>query len=288
LRFDFTHHQAVTAEQLEEIEALVNQRILENHSLNIKHKPLQQAIDEGARALFGEKYGEEVRTIKMGDFSYELCGGTHCQHTGDVGIFLITGEGSAAAGIRRIEAVTGRKAVELVQDRSRELKAAAHLLSTGTDQVAEQTGATLKTLSSLEKTVESLRKKLAYLELLQSLDKTQNVNGITVLTAQLEDAGQDALRDMADRFRQRYPEQAAAVLGTIEDGSPRMVAVVTDDLVEAGLHAGDLVKYVASQVGGGGGGRPNLAFAGGTEPEKLEKALQSVAAWVRKQTGENS
>lgn len=288
LRFDFTHHQAVTAEELEEIEALVNQRILENHSLNIKHKPLQQAIDEGARALFGEKYGEEVRTIKMGDFSYELCGGTHCQHTGDVGIFLITSEGSAAAGIRRIEAVTGRKAVELVQNRSRELKAAAHLLSTGPDQVADQTRATLKSLSSLEKTVESLRKKLAYLELLQALDRTEEINGIALLTAQLEDAGQDALRDMADRFRQRYPEQAAAVLGTIEDGSPRMVAVVTEDLVDAGFHAGDLVKYVANQVGGGGGGRPTLAFAGGTDPEKLEEALESVAAWVRKHTGENS
>lgn len=281
LRFDFTHHQGLTDQELADIEAQVNHRILENHPLNIVHKPLQEAIDEGARALFGEKYGETVRTIKMGDFSYELCGGTHCQHTGDVGIFLITGEGSAAAGIRRIEAVTGRKAVELVQDRFQELKETARLLSSGPDQVAEQTRSILNTLSSLEKTVDSLREKLAYLELIQALDRTTEIHQITLLTALLEDAGQDALRQMADRFRQRYPEKGIAVLGTIDSGSPRLVAVVTQDLVEEGFHAGDLVKYVAGQVGGGGGGRPTLAHAGGTEPDKLEEALKSVASWVR-------
>ena len=288
MRFDFTHHQALSAQELEEIEALVNHRILENHPLNIKHKPLQEAIDEGARALFGEKYGETVRTIKMGDFSYELCGGTHCQHTGDVGIFLITGEGSAAAGIRRIEAVTGREAVRLVQKRFRELKEAAHLLSTGTDQVADQTRSTLNALSSLEKTVESLREKLAYQELIQALDETAEINGITLLTALLEDAGQDALRQMADRFRQRYPEKGAAVLGTIEDGAPRIVAVITEDLVDAGFHAGELVKFVANQVGGGGGGRPTLAFAGGTQPDQLNEALESVPGWIREKTESES
>ena len=147
----------------------------------------------------------------------------------------------------------------------------------------DQTRLTLKTLSSLQKTTENLRQKLAYLELTQALDHTIQIDDITLLTATLEDAGQDALRQMADRFRQRYPDRGIAVLGTIIEDSPRLVAVVTQDLVEEGFHAGDLVKFVAEQVGGGGGGRPNLAHAGGTDPEKLEPALASVAEWVQEQ-----
>ncbi len=283
LRFDFTHSQPLTQQELRDIEEEVNHRILEDHRLNIDHKPLQEAIDEGARALFGEKYGEVVRTVKMGDFSYELCGGTHCQSSGDVSIFLITSEGSAAAGIRRIEAVTGRKAYQLIQKRFRELKEAASYLSTGPDQVAEQTKSILDQLDQSQKVIDTLREKLSHIELTQSFDQTKQIGGVNILTVTLDDADMDALRQMADRFRQEFPENAVAVLATVIDHSPRMIATVTEDLLERGVNANDLVQYVAGKVNGGGGGRPTMAQAGGKDPEKLKEALDSVNSWVEKQ-----
>jgi alanyl-tRNA synthetase len=285
LRFDFTHPKALTDQELEAIEAEVNHRILEDHSLNIKHKPIQQAVDEGARALFGEKYGETVRTIKMGDFSYELCGGTHCETSGEVGLFLITSESSAAAGIRRIEAVTGRGAYELVQKRFRILKQAARTLSAAPDEVAELVESTVQNLSAAEKEIETLRQKIASLELNQALEQTKQVEDVHLLTAILEDADMGALLQMGDRFRQKYPRSGVAVLGAVSNGKPTMVAVVTEDLVRRGIKAGDLVQYVAQQVGGGGGGRPTLAQAGGKDPERLKEALDSVHGWVKDQLG---
>lgn len=280
LRFDFTHPQSLTPKELESVEAEVNRRILENHRLRIEHKPIQQAIDEGARALFGEKYGDTVRTIQTGDFSYELCGGTHCEATGDIGVFLITSEGSAAAGIRRIEAVTGREAYQLIQARSRLIKETAHALSSNLDQIAEKAQSTVDELSAAEKEIENLRQKVAAAELVQALDKTMAVGDINVLTAMLDGADMKALRQMADRFRQKYPENGIAVLATVPDGSPLLIAAVTEDLVSQGIKAGDLVQFVAQQVGGGGGGRPTLAQAGGKDPSKLKEALDSVGGWV--------
>ncbi len=285
LRFDFTHSQSLTPQELEAVEEEVNRRILENHPLRITHKPLQEAIDEGARALFGEKYGEVVRTVRMGDFSYELCGGTHCESSGDIGIFLITSEGSAAASIRRIEAVTGRKAYQLVQQRFRELKKAASYLSTSPDQVAEQTKATLDELEKTEDEMERLREELALRELNQAFEHTLDIQGINVLTVTLKDADMEALRHMADRFRQKYPEKGVAVLATVIDQSPQMIATVTEDLVKRGIRADELVSYVAEQVDGGGGGRPTMAQAGGKRADKLGAALDSVPAWVEKKIG---
>ena len=282
LRFDFTHHQGLTDDELEQIEAHVNQRILEDHPLIIKHKPLQEAVDEGARALFGEKYGDVVRTIKMGDFSYELCGGTHCERSGEVGLFLIVSEGSAAAGIRRIEAVTGRKAVELVQKRFKTLSETARLLSTGPDHLVDTAKNLLNQVSALEKTREKLQQKITAMELTEALDSTHDIQGVHVLTAILDDADLDSLRTMADRFRQKYSENGLVVLGAVINGTPRMIAAVTDDLVQKGIKAGDLVKFVAAQVGGGGGGRPTLAEAGGKDPSHLQDALNSVDSWVEK------
>ena len=281
LRFDFTHHQALSAKEIKAVEEEVNRRILEDHPLNITHKPLQEAIDEGARALFGEKYGDTVRTIKMGDFSYELCGGTHCERSSEVGLFLITSEGSTAAGIRRIEAVTGRKAYQLVQTRFEELKTAAQYLSTGPDQVAYQTNALLELQKKAEKSRDRLLKKLAIIELNQALENLEEVKGIKLLTTIVEDADLDTLRVMADRFRQRVSEKGVVLLAAVVDGSPRMIAAVTEDMIQKGIKAGELVQHVATQVGGGGGGRPGLAEAGGNDPEKLPEALDSVAAWIK-------
>ena len=281
LRFDFTHNQALSAEEIMAVEEEVNRRILEDHILDIKNKPLQDAIDEGARALFGEKYGETVRTIRMGDFSYELCGGTHCERSSEVGLFLIKSESSTAAGIRRIEAVTGREAYKLVQVRFQELNKAAETLSTGPDQIAAQIKTSLDMLKKTEKSRDKLIKKLAMIELNQALDSLEQVEGISLLTSIVEDVDLDTMRLMADHFRQRITKNGVIVLGAEIDGTARLVAAVTDDLVKKGIKAGDLVQFTSKQVGGGGGGRPGLAEAGGKDPKKLPDALKSVAAWLQ-------
>jgi len=283
LRFDFTHNQGLTDQQILAVEEEVNRRIMEDHPLDIKHKPLQDAIDEGARALFGEKYGDVVRTIKMGDFSYELCGGTHCSRSSEVGLFLITSEGSTAAGIRRIEAVTGSEAYRLVQTRFQEMKSAAKSLSTGPDQLASQVNSLVQLQKKAEKSREKLLRKLAVIELESALENLEQVAGINLLTRVLDESDLDTMRLVADRFRQEVPKQGIVVMGTVIDGSPRMIAAVTEDLIKKGIKAGDLIKFVAQQVGGGGGGRPNLAEAGGKDPEKLPDALNSVAGWIKEQ-----
>ena len=280
LRFDFTHNQALSEDEILAVEEEVNRRIMEDHPLNITHKPLQEAIDGGARALFGEKYGDVVRTIKMGDFSYELCGGTHCERSSDIGLFLITSEGSTAAGIRRVEAVTGREAYRLVQSRFKEMKEAAAILSTGPDKLASQVQASMDLLKKAEKTRDKLLRKLAVIELKSALDNLQQVGNVNLLTRILEDADLDTLRLVADRFRQQVPERGIVVLATVIDGSPRLIAAVTEDLIQEGFKAGDLIKFAAKQVGGGGGGRPALAEAGGKDPNKLQDALDSVPGWI--------
>jgi alanyl-tRNA synthetase len=293
LRFDFTHPEAVTADQLARIEAGVNRRILGDYHLKIKHKPLQEAIGEGAMALFGEKYGAIVRTITINaddpdlprdvrqqPFSYELCGGTHVDSTGDIGLFLITSEGSAAAGIRRIEAVTGRGAYDLVQRRFTALKQIATRLATTPEDAPIKTGNLMDELNEAHKQIAQLRRELASHEFARNLEATPRVAGVPVLAARLPNADVDTLREMSDRFRQRYPSGVAVLASVSADGHPLLVAAVTEDLVQRGLRAGDLVKHVAQPLGGGGGGRPTLAQAGGKDATHLDEALATVPVWV--------
>ncbi len=293
LRFDFNHPEAVSADQLARIEAGVNRRILGDYPLKIKEKPLQEAISEGAMALFGEKYGAIVRTITITaddpdlplesrehPFSYELCGGTHVDSTGDIGLFLITSEGSAAAGIRRIEAVTGRGAYELVQRRFTALKQAAARLATTAEDVPAKTGSLMDELSEAHKQITQLRRELVTQEFDHRLQDIPKVSGIPVLTIRLPNADADTLREMSDRFRQRHPSGIALLASVSADGRPLLVAAVTEDLVQRGLRAGELVKHVARPLGGGGGGRPTLAQAGGKDATHLDEALASVPAWV--------
>jgi alanyl-tRNA synthetase len=283
LRFDFTHPEAVTPEQLEQIEAGVNQAILENHRLKIAQKSLDEAMAEGAMALFGEKYGSMVRTISIGGadpFSYELCGGTHVDETGDIGTFLITSESSAAAGVRRIEAITGRAAYELIQKRTQVLKQAAHLLETVPDEVPGRIRALKDELDRAHKQNAKLRQGSAEEEFRRQLGEAAMVNGAAVLSLLVPDADADTMRQLTDHFRQQYPS-GVVVLGSAPEGRPTIIAAVTEDLVKRGLHAGDLVKTVAQQIGGGGGGRPTLAQAGGKDAEKLPEALSQVEAYVR-------
>jgi alanyl-tRNA synthetase len=283
LRFDFTHPEAMTDEQVEQVEAGVNRSILGNYPLHIAFKPLKQAIADGATALFGEKYGETVRNITIGEpeiFSNELCGGTHVDETGDIGVFLITSEGSAAAGVRRIEAVTGRRAYQLIQRRFRTLKQTAAGLGTNLDDVPDKVRDLEDELAAARKQISTLRRDLAGREFERLLEQPPLVAGVPVLAAQLHDADSGTLRQMADRFRQRHTS-GVVVLAAVQEGQPMLVAAITDDLVKRGLHAGELVKHVASPLGGGGGGRPNLAQAGGKDPSRLAEALASVAGWVQ-------
>ncbi|GAB4396943.1 MAG: alanine--tRNA ligase [Anaerolineales bacterium] len=283
LRFDFSHSQAVSREQLTRIEEIVNQRILEGHVLNITYKPLTQAKAEGATALFGEKYADIVRTITIGGaqpFSYELCGGTHVRATNDIGSFYITSEGSVSAGVRRIEAVTGRAAFNLSQQRRALLDQTAQTLDTPAEKAPEKAANLLEELSAARKQIAHLRQTLAALEFSRALDDAATIENVAVLTTILPEADEDALRSMADRFRQRYPHNGVAVLASVLEGKPRLVAAVTEDLVKRGIKAGDLVKFVAEPLGGGGGGRPTLATGSGKDPANLREALAGVSGWV--------
>ena len=252
LRFDFNHPEPITPEQLERIESGVNRAVLGNYPLSISIKSLKQAKAEGAMALFGEKYGEIVRNITIGDpdpFSNELCGGTHVQETGDIGVFIITSEGSAAAGIRRIEAVTGRGAYELIQRRFRALKQSAAALSVVPEELPAKTQELLGQLADARKQAAALRRELASQEFLHHLDEVPLIAGVPVLTATLSEADIDTLRLMCDHFRQRYPSGVAVLASISEEGRPSLIAVVSEDLVNRGLHAGDLVKFVAEPSG---------------------------------------
>ncbi len=285
LRFDFNHPQAVTSQQLEQIEQNVNQQIIANEALSIGIKPLQQAIAEGATALFGEKYGETVRNIVIASgagriHSNELCGGTHVDKTGEIGLCLIVSESSVASGVRRIEAVTGRRAYELTQKRFRALKEAAGLLSAAPDEAPQKTQGLLDELSAARKQIMALRQELAASSFNLQLASAPIAAGVPVLTAILPEANAEVLRQMTDRFRQKYAS-GVCVLASVSEGKPTLIAMVTDDLVKRRLHAGELVKFVAAPLGGGGGGRPNLAQAGGKDASKLEEALASVTEWVK-------
>ena len=283
LRFDFTHSEALTSAQLEQIEAGINQNVLGNYSLKITNKPLQQAMNEGAMALFGEKYSEIVRTITIGarePFSYELCGGTHVEETGNIGIFLITSEGSIASGIRRIEAVTGRGAYELVQRRFNLLLETGRILESTLDEISQKADNLVNELSINKKNITLLRQQIAQNDFLTKLDRTQNIDNIPVLSEQVENADIDTLRSLADIFRQKFTS-GVVVLASIHEEKPVLIAAVSDDLVLKGLRASDLVKYLAIPLGGGGGGRPTFAQAGGKYPEKISSMLESVPDWIR-------
>ncbi|MDA1330232.1 MAG: alanine--tRNA ligase [Chloroflexi bacterium] len=287
LRFDFNHAEAMTQEQKQKVEDLVNGWVLDNYALKIETKGLEQARKEGAIALFGEKYSENVRTIQIGGeppFSYELCGGTHVERTGDIGTFLITSEGSVAAGIRRIEAVTGREAYARVRSLGATLDEAARALKSASEKVPYRVKALQKELGEAQKALAAQRRNQASEQLDSVLDDVPEVAGVPVLTAKLEGADIEALRSMADRFRQKYTSGVALLAGG-ENGKPSLIATVTKDLIERGLHAGELVKLAAEPLGGSGGGRADIAQAGGKDSSKVDEALAVAAEWVKQKLG---
>jgi alanyl-tRNA synthetase len=281
LRFDFSHFEPVTDGQLREIERLVNREILGNVGVETRLMALDEALKAGAMALFGEKYADEVRVLSIGDFSTELCGGTHVHRSGDIGLFKILSETGIAAGVRRIEAVTGDAALDWVTDISLRLARVAGLMKADPEAVAGKVGQLLARNRELEKQLEQLTAKLAASQGDELADRSVEVGGLRVLAARLEGADAKSLRDTVDQLKNKLGS-GVVVLAAVEDGKVRLVAGVTKDSTDR-VKAGTLVNFVAQQVGGKGGGRPDMAQAGGTDPSRLDAALQSVPEWVRSQ-----
>jgi alanyl-tRNA synthetase len=296
LRFDFNHPEAMTPKQIERVEKIVNDAVAADMTVTPKYKPREEAIKEGATALFGEKYGEIVRTLTIAPvgstgpsrsipqgetpsehgerYSYELCGGTHLDRTSDVGAFLITSEGSAAAGIRRIEAVTGRGAYDLIARRFKTLKQTAGALKSSIDEVPLKVESLQDEISELKKEVTALRTQIALSIFDTQLANVKSFSGVNVLTMEVPDANADLLRMLADKFREKYPKSGAAVLvtGNVPAGGATVIAVLTEDLVKRGLKAGDLI----TGIGGRGGGRPNMAQGSLPDASTVDEALKKV------------
>ena len=281
-RFDFSHNAPLTADEIRQIEEIVNREILDNHPTLAQHMSFDDAIKHGAMALFGEKYGDEVRVLDIGS-SCELCGGTHVERTGDIGLFKIVSEGGIAAGIRRVEAVTGLNAMQMVQNLYRRVSEAAAALRTQPDELIGRILQVQEQVRALEKELAGVKAKMASSQGDELMDQALDVNGVKVLAATLDGADVPALRTAMDKLKDKL-KTAAIVLASVSDGKVSLIAGVTPDLT-AKVKAGDLVNFVARQVGGKGGGRPDMAQAGGTDPNGLDKALQGVGAWVGERVG---
>ncbi len=283
LRFDFSHYKAVSTEQLSQIEAIVNAEIRRNVSADTRLSSYDDAIAAGAIALFGEKYGEQVRVLNFGDFSVELCGGTHVERTGDIGVFKITSEGGIAAGVRRIEAVTGEGALAWVERAQRTLTDIAERLRSQPEQVTARIDQLIRRSRELEKELATAKQALIAGSPSVQNEYVTEIGGIKVLATRVDGADAKTLRDAVDRYKSQL-KSAVVVLGTVDDGVVRLAAGVTKDNTDR-IKAGELIKPIAKQVGGKGGGRPDFAQAGGNDPTALDRALESVSDWVAEQLG---
>ena len=278
LRFDFSHYEGVTKEQRQEIEDIVNEQVRRNVLAETALMSYDDAVASGAIALFGEKYDDEVRVLRLGDgFSVELCGGTHVRSTGDIGVFKITAEGGVASGVRRIEAVTGKGAMDWLKEQRQSLEEVAALLKSAPDQAAAKVAQLVKRNKELEKDLAATKQQLLTGGPGVS-DTVTEVDGIKVMACRMDGADAKALRDAVDRFKDKL-ESAVVVLGSVENGKVRLAAGVTKNNVDR-IKAGDVIGPVAEQVGGRGGGRPDFAQAGGNNPDGLDAALASVPGWI--------
>jgi alanyl-tRNA synthetase len=283
LRFDFTHGAPLSREDITAIERRAAEIILSNYTVNTRWTSYKRAVEEGAMALFGEKYGDEVRVVSFGEdegVSMELCGGTHVESTAEIGGFRVVSESSVAAGVRRLEIVTGRGAEELIEERLATLQRAGDLLRV---KPAELEGALRQLIEQnhqLQRELISVKQKQAQESTADLLDKAVPVDGFQVLAVQVQADTVDTLRQMTDWLRDKLGSSVVAV-GAVIDEKPMVVAAVTPDLIGRGMHAGNLVRDVAKLIGGGGGGKPNLAQAGGKESGKLPAALATVPDWVQ-------
>jgi alanyl-tRNA synthetase len=282
LRFDFSHFSAVTKEEMGQIEEIVNQKIWDELSVSTSYQSLSDAKEMGAMALFGEKYGDVVRVVQVGDYSLELCGGVHVQNTSQIGLFKIVSESGIGAGTRRIEAVTSKEAYRYTQDQQQTLAQAAADLKTTNEQVPARIDAVFADLKEVQRERDSLRAKLSQLEAGSILDKVKEVKGVHVLAEQVDVADMNQLRSMVDDLKQKL-ESGVILLAATAGGKVQLAAGVSKDLISRGLHAGNLIKETAKRCGGGGGGRPDMAQAGGKNPEQVPEALAYATIYVEEQ-----
>jgi alanyl-tRNA synthetase len=276
-RFDFAHNLPVSDEEIRAVEQLVNAEIVANAATEARLLPIDEAKKTGAMMLFGEKYGDEVRVLEIGT-SRELCGGTHVKRTGDIGLFKIVAESGVAAGVRRIEAVTGESALAYIQEREAQLQNVADAVKAHPQEAAARIMQILENVKQLERELRRMKSKLASSQGSDLSEQVREVKGVKVLAVCLQDADSSDLREAVDTFKNKL-KSAVVVAASIEDGKVKLTAGVTADLT-AKVKAGELVNFVARQVGGKGGGRPDMAQAGGTQPDDLPMALESVAGWV--------
>jgi alanyl-tRNA synthetase len=281
LRFDFSHYEGVTPEQLQEIEDLVNAEIRKNIAADTDLMTYDDAIESGAMALFGEKYGDKVRVLRLGDFSVELCGGTHVERTGDIGVFKITHEGGVASGVRRIEAVTGAGAMAWIDANQRTLNELSGMLRSTPDLAAAKVEQLLSQNKELERKLATAKHVLITGERSGEDDNVREIAGIKVLVSRVDGIDAKSMRDAVDRAKDKL-QNAIVVFASVDDGKVRLAAGVTKNNTDK-IKAGDLIKPIAEQVGGKGGGRPDFAQAGGNDPSRLDSALESVPAWVAEQ-----
>ncbi|WP_340371745.1 alanine--tRNA ligase [Peribacillus sp. FSL E2-0218] len=279
LRFDFSHFGQITAEEIERIETIVNEKIWQSLQVNTDYKNIEEAKAMGAMALFGEKYGKIVRVVQIGDYSLELCGGVHVPNTAVIGLFKIVSESGIGAGTRRIEAVTGAGAYQLMTDQIGILKEASAKLKTNLKDVPSRIETVLAEVKDLQRENESLTAKLSNIEAGSLVSNVKEINGVQVLVAKVQATDMNNLRAMADDLKQKL-DSVIIVLGSAQGDKVNLIAGVTKDYIDRGFHAGKLIKEVASRCGGGGGGRPDMAQAGGKDPEKLDAALNFVEEWV--------
>jgi len=280
LRFDFSHNAPMSADEIRETERLVNEQVRNNTVVEVATMPYDDAIKRGAMALFGEKYTDVVRVIGMGEFSTELCGGTHVPQVGQIGLFKIVAESGVAAGIRRVEAVTGKGAIDYVQQREAQLLEIAHALKANPQEVTQKIAQIIDNVRQTEKELARLKTKMASSQGADLASQAHDINGVKVLAANLENADAKTLRETLDQLKDTL-KSCAIVLSTVADGKVTLIAGVSADLTSK-VKAGELVNFVAQQVGGKGGGRPDMSQAGGTQPEHLPAALTSVMDWVSK------
>ncbi len=284
LRFDFTHSGMLTQEEISQVEQSVNEAIIADYPVDCETMSHKEAVDQGAMALFGEKYGDTVRVVNIGEggtyFSKELCGGTHVERTGQVGFFHIVSEGSVGAGVRRLEAVTGRAAHQMAMERLRAVESAATFLGCKPEQMDRRVLQLMERIQGLEKETADCRLEIATARLSSALASVEEIQGVRVLATQVEAPDVDAMREMSDYLRDRL-QSGVVVLGAVINEKPAFIVSITPDLVARGLHAARLVKEVAKVVGGGGGGRDTMAQAGGRDADKIGEALAGVADLVR-------
>lgn len=281
-RFDFSHGQAMTAEEIKKVEAIVNEKIAEDLPVETKVMSLEEAKKTGAMALFGEKYGDTVRVVMIGDFSRELCGGTHVGHTGDIASFKILSESGVAAGIRRIEALTGRNVTAYYQEMEEKLAETARILKTTPASLTERAEHLMAELKALQSENESLKSKAAKEALGDVMDQVVEVNGVKLLATKISGVDMNGLRELGDQLKSKIAEGIVVLMSDL-DGKVNMVAMATDGAMKKGAHAGNLIKGIAALVGGGGGGRPNMAQAGGKNPAGIDEAIKKSAEVLKEQ-----